>query len=88
MNVTPVIETVIKSLFDSFNGTENKTLPIASQLLIALPQLHSVLQNSNEKANKPAGTVDQSRLTQFDTLIETSLVQQLLKTMNADPNQI
>ena len=112
-NITPVIGTVIKSLFnatDSSTGANN-TLPIASQILAAFPQLHSVIQNINDTENIPSPialgtkllkdnkiqdvlnnekfqkTIDQS-LVQFDSLIETPLVQQLLNTMNADPNQI
>lgn len=40
-NITPVIGSVIKSLFDSYNGTESSAnIPITSQLL------HSILQNN------------------------------------------
>jgi hypothetical protein len=43
-NITPVIGDVIKSLFNSYQGTDNsQTLPMASQLLSALPQLHAIL---------------------------------------------
>ena len=49
-SITPVIGNIIKFLFNSFNGIENNTLPSASQLLSAFPQLHSVLQNTNKKS--------------------------------------
>ncbi len=87
---------------------------VASQLLAALPQLHSVLKNLNkiendyitqtsidfdEKLlkdnqiqeilnNKTIQKSIDENLIQFDTLIETPLVQQLLNTIKADPNQI
>jgi hypothetical protein len=94
-HITPVIETVIKSLFNSSNGsTENaKNMPVASQLLAAIPQLHSALQTMNEiettenSIGKIRNTLNKS-IDQFDTIIETPLVQQLLNTLNANPNEI
>lgn len=94
-HITPVIETVIKSLFNSFNGTVNaKDMPVARQLLAAIPQLHSAI-NEIETNENPIGkirdtlnkSIDQN-LIQFDTIIETPLVQQLLNTLNANPNEI
>lgn len=93
-NITPVIESVIKSLYNSYQGTDNsQTLPMAKQLLSALPQLHSVLENeSTQKSIKKVENIVQQSIDQnlkkFDRLIETPLVQQFLTTIDADPNQI
>ncbi len=93
-HITPVIGTVIQSLFGSYNGTESsKSLPTARQLLASVPQLHSVLNKINNPTpvtqdHQPMRTSSDQNLIQFDTLIETPLLQQFLRTLDTDPTEI